>query len=142
MPNVTIMSVRRKSHGGFTMLELTAALFILTVGLFGVISMYQFGIAKMHAINESAVAMSAIQNEIETLRSIPFAEIENVENAPFRSSTPITAKLVNATPTVTISDYGEPSRSLKKVTVALIWTGEHGRTIEKRITTLISDRGK
>ena len=123
------------------MLELIAALFILSVGLFGVIEMYHFGITKMHVINESAVAMRAVQNEVETLRSIPFAELVNVENGPVRSVTPAAAKLVNATPTVTIRDYEGSSQSIKEVVVSMKWTGEHGRTIEKRVTTLIAGRG-
>jgi len=125
---------------GFALLELIAALFILTMGMFGVVQMYLFGLDKMRAMNETAVAMRAIQNEVETVRAMPFDELRNVEAGPFRSETPETAELVNAVPAVTIRDYDGGARRLKEVTVSIRWTGEHGRTITKRVTTLIADK--
>ena len=76
-----------RNQSGVTLLELTAALFVLTVGMFGVIQMYHFGLDKMHALNESAVAMEAIQNEVETMRSLPYSELRNNNRALFVSET-------------------------------------------------------
>lgn len=129
-----------KSQSGVTLLELTAALFVLTVGMFGVIRMYHFGLNKMHALNESAVATEAIQNEVETLRSLPFSELRNTKRGHFVSETPALSRLVNATPSVTISDFPGGPRRLKEVTVSIKWTGENGRTIQKKVTTLVRDK--
>ncbi len=129
-----------RNESGVTLIELTAALFVLTVGMFGVIQMYHYGLGKMHALNESAVAMEAIQNEIETLRSLPFSQLRNTDSGPFVSETPTLASLVNATPSVTIKDFAAGPKRLKEVTVSIRWTGENGRTIEKKVTTLIGDR--
>jgi len=126
---------------GFALIELIAALFILTVGMFGVIQMYHFGMAKMCAMNESSIAIRAVRNEVETLRAVPFDELQNVESGPFRSEMPAVAELGNVVPAVTIKDYGDGTQRLKEVTVAVEWTGEHGRTIRKRVTTLIADKG-
>ncbi len=123
------------------MLELTLALFILTVGVFGTIQMFHFGIAKMYAVNEANLAMRAIQNEMETLRSLPFSELGNVEDGPFVSDSGEAAKLMNAEPRVAIRDHGDPALRLKEVTVRMAWTGEHGRRIEKHVSTLIADKG-
>ncbi len=128
-------------HSGFALIELIAALFILTIGLFGVIQMYRFGLSKMRAMNESVIAIRAIQNEVETLRAMRFDELENADAAPFRSETPAATELANATCAVTICDYGDGGLPLKEVTVTLRWTGEHGRTITKSVKTLIADRG-
>ena len=130
-----------RKNTGFALIELIAALFILTVGMFGVIQMYHFGMAKMRAMNESDVAIRAVRNEIETLRSVPFDELQNVEDVPFRNETPAMADLVNVVPAVTVKDYGDGVGRLKEVTVAIAWTGEHGRTIRKSVTTLIADKG-
>ncbi len=126
---------------GFALIELITALFILTIGMFGVIQMYHFGLAKMQAMNESAVAIRAVRNEVETLRAIPFDKLQNVEAAPFRSETPAMAELVNVVPAVAIKDYDGRAKRLKEVTVAITWTGEHGRTIKKSVTTLVADKG-
>ena len=130
-----------KDRAGTTLIELVAALFVITIGLFGVIEMYHFGIDKMHALNEYKIAMRAVQNEIETLRALPFSELRNTDDGDFRSETPEVATLVNATPEVIITDYTGTENRLKHVEVSLKWTGEHGRTIEKRVTTLIADKG-
>jgi hypothetical protein len=122
------------------MLELTLALFILTVGVFGMIQMFHFGIAKMRTVNEANLAMRAIQNEMETLRALPFSELQDVAGGPFVSDSGEADKLMNAEPLVTIRDHGDPALRLKEVTVRVAWTGEHGRRIEKRVSTLIADK--
>jgi len=139
--------VRRRRNGdgalrGFTLLELACALFILTGGLFGVITMYHFGISKTRAINEYAIAMRAIENEVETLRAHPFSELADVEGGPFITEPNELDMLVNARPTVTVRDDFEGLSGLKRVIVTIAWTGENGRTIRKSITTLIADKGK
>jgi len=130
-----------QSQHGSPMLELTVALFILTVGVFGVIQMFHFGLDKMRAMNEANLAMRVLQNETEALRAVPFEQLQNQEDGPFLGDASEAAKLMNAEPRVTIRDYGEPALRLKEVTVRVAWTGEHGRRIEKRLTTLIGDKG-
>ncbi len=132
------MVTRRQA--GFMLMELTVAFSILMVGLFGVIVMYNFGTAKLEALRESSIALGAIENELETLRARPYAALENVAQGAFVSETPQLATLVNARPSVTISDYGDSALRLKEVTVRVVWTGEHGRRIEKSMVTLIGDR--
>jgi hypothetical protein len=94
----------------------------------------------MHAMNENAIAMRALQNEIETLRSLPFDELTEVRAAPFRSVTPEVSKLVNARAVVTVRPDREYAR-LRRVTASIAWSGEYGRTIRKGLTTLIADKG-
>jgi hypothetical protein len=103
--------------------------------------MYHYGLGKMHALNESAVAMEAVQNEIEMLRSLPFSRLRDTDSGRFVSDTSTFSSLVNATPSVTIKDFARGPRRLKEVTVSVRWTGENGRTIEKKVTTLIGDKG-
>jgi len=129
-----------KNQSGISLIELTTALFVLTVGMFGVIQMYHFGLNKMHALNETKIAVHALQNEIETLRSLPFSELRNTNEGSFVSDTPALSRLVDAKPRVTIADYGDPSKRLKHVTVSIRWVGENGRTIQKTVTTLIADK--
>lgn len=131
---------KTKARQGFMLIELVVALFILAVGLFGVIEIFHFGLGKLHATQESRIAMRAVQNEIETLRGMPFDELAAAEDAPFVSETPEMERLVNVRAGVTIRDYPEGEGKLREVTVTVVWTGEKGRRIEKRLTTLVAGR--
>ncbi len=132
----------RRASEGFSLLELTAALFVLVVGMFGAIQMYRVGVDKTQALSEAAIAVSAVQNELEALRTLPFDALRNTENGRFLSETPALGKLANAAPWVVIADYDGDRPGLKQVTVSVRWTGEHGRAIEKSVTTLIGDKGR
>jgi Tfp pilus assembly protein PilE len=128
-------------QAGFTLLELVAAFFILSVGVFGAMTMYHFGIAKTKAVSENRAVLNAIQNEVECLRALPFGELENRQAGPFLATSPTFKRLVNVTPALTIRDYPGVEGRLKEVTAQIRWTGEHGRTIAKSVTTLIADTG-
>ncbi len=132
----------RGNQKGFSLIELSAALFILTVGLFGVIQMYHFGLDKLNAVREFTLATQAIQNEIETLRTMPFSSLENGERQGFIAAVPELETLVQVSPTVSIRDFIEGRGEVKEVTVRIKWIGEHGRVIEKSLTTLIADKGR
>ena len=125
-------------RAGIALVELVTALFVLTAGLFGAMQMYHFCLSKTRALNESALALHTLANELETVRALPFAELKNGEALPFRSRTPALEELVNAEGTVRIEDYAP---GLKQVTVRIRWTGEHGRTVAKQLVTLIADKG-
>jgi len=58
-------------NSGFSLIELTCAMFIISLGLFAVVHVYLQGIEKMRAIDEYETALCALNNEIETLRALP-----------------------------------------------------------------------
>lgn len=130
------------ANAGFSLLELTAAIFVLTVGMFGAVQMYHVGVSKAGAVREAATAATAIDNELETLRATPFEALENGEHGQFVSETPALNSLFKAQPKVLIADYDAEHPDLKRVTVSVRWVGEHGRGIEKGVTTLIADKGR
>ncbi len=137
---LSLLSVPTKHANGFSLIELTTAIAVLMVGMLGVTSMYHFGADKMTALNESRIAVQAVQNEIESLRSLSFDKLRNGQDLSFVSTTPLTEKLPRAKSLVTIQDYEDPAKKIKKVTVSIKWTGENGRIITKSSTTLISDK--
>lgn len=123
------------------MIELTAAIFVLAMGTFGTIQIYNVGTAKAAVVNEAAIAASALGNELETLRALPFDELDARAGQPFLSTTPLLKNLPEVSTHVAVHD-DEPGRAdLKQVTVTVRWSGEHGRVIEKGLTTLIADKG-
>ena len=133
-------SAIRNATVGFSLIELVAALFVLSVGLLGTVQVYHFGLDKIRAVRENAIATRAVQNEVETLRALPYSRLSDRENAPFLSSTPDLDRLVNATPAVAVRPCADPALRVKEVTVSLRWTGDNARTMKRAVTTLIADK--
>ena len=131
-----------KGHAaGFSLLELTAALFVITVGLFGAMQMYFHGAAKLRAVNQSALAMRSVENELETLRALPFDELDDATERSFVTDTSEIVELLGAQASVTIQDYDETTLPLKQISAIVEWRGENGRLIRKSVTTLVGKRG-
>lgn len=139
MPGGAVQSARR--NGGWSLVELMTALFVLSLGLMGVIQTYHFGLDKIRTMRESGIATRIVQNEVETLRALPFSALDDRKNAPFISPAPGLERLVNGTPALTIRPHPDPALRLKEATVSLRWSGDNGRTMERSATTLIADKG-
>lgn len=121
---------------GAVLVEMMCAIFIITVGVFGALQMYSLALGGAKAVNEYGIAGRALTNEIETLRVLPFERLENGRH-PFQSKTPDLKRLVRNSTSVEIADYpGTPD--LKSIKTVVRWTGEHGRIIEKQLSTLIA----
>ena len=95
---------------------------------------------KIIVIGEYAAADLAIENEIETLRALPFAALGVGESQSFLSNTPAAAKLPKSEGRVSISDRSGNTLGLRQVTVRFSWTGEHGRKIQRQSTTIIANK--
>ncbi len=136
MPNART----RARRAGYTLVELVAALSVFSVGLLGTVTSYHFAVDRIRTMRESAIAMRAVQNEMETLRALPYAALTDRTDAPLASVNPDLDQLVWAAPTVTIRSYLDGALPVKEVTVAVVWRGDNGRPIRKSITTLIADK--
>ena len=137
VPETPKLTLRGKQ--GFSLLELTAALSLLTLGVSGTIQMYFFSVAKTQAIQEGTIAFRAATNEVEALRGQPFSELEPVAERPFVTNTPELVTLHQAHSTVQILDRSSEGVALREIAARVTWVGEHGRRIEKRVTTLMTD---
>ena len=132
---------RFRHNRGASLLELTCALFVVTLGAFGALHMYMLGMDKTKNVHEYDIAMQALNNEVETLRAVAFDELTVGKELPFVSETPAAERLINVERRAAIVDKTGDTRGLKQVRVHIRWTGEHGRTIEKHLTTLIAKKG-
>lgn len=127
----------RKCDTGFTLLELTCALFVITVAGFGAIQLYTLGLDKIAEMREFDVASEVLRNEIEVLRARPFASLE--DGMALQSSTPAMESLHRPEMKVAVAPGAVPG--LKEVTVSLHWQSRHGRFIERSLATRIAAKG-
>ena len=123
---------------GFMLVEATAALFVIAIGIYGTIEMMQVGARTLHVTQEHTIAGRALQNEIETLRGLPFDTLELGYRREFASSTPELAMLMHVKTRVTVREHDGAGGSLVEVRVRLRWTTEHARRVERSVTTLIA----
>jgi len=129
------------SHAaGVSLLEILAALFVFSIGLLGSLKMYDVMLDKVRAMRENDIAVCALQNEMETLRAMPFEALAERTGAPFVSHTPDIEQLVQVLPTVDVRPYGQPALALKEVHISVRWRGDNGRVIEKTLSTLIGKK--
>ena len=129
----------RHQHG-FSLIELVAALLVLSIGLLGVVQSYHYGIDKIRTMREASIAGRAVQDQIEALRTMPFADLTDRDKAALVDPAPDLSQLVNATPALTIRPYSGSALRLKEVEVSIRWTGDNGRTMKRSATTLIADK--
>jgi prepilin-type N-terminal cleavage/methylation domain-containing protein len=132
------MNTRMKDIHGFSLTELVVALAVMSIGLGGALTMITYGMSKLIAVDEYAIAHTAVQNEIETLRAGPFDDLIIGEHITFRSTTAQLERLPDAQPRVVVRDTD--TAGLKEITVSVAWRGDNGRRIERSVTTLLADR--
>lgn len=128
---------KRQNNRGFTLLELTCALFVISVAGFGAIQMYSIGMDKILAMREGDVALAVLRSELELLRAQPFDAL--AARTDFQAANPALETLYHAEAAITVGDSDTPG--LKTVTVSLRWQSRSGRWIARSLTTLIADKG-
>lgn len=133
------MRQSRFAHAhGFALAEAVTALFVVAVGLFGSFQMFQFYVKEIRAVNEFGTASRIIRNEIETLRALPFDAIEAGAGRSFISTSPESGALAEIRAFTDVTpDPALPAR-LKRITAVVRWRSERGRSVERRLTTVVS----
>jgi hypothetical protein len=126
----------KKRNQGFSLLELTCAIFVVTVAGFGSIQLYSIGMDKIVMMQEYDVATVQLRNEVERLRSLPFdALVDGMAGAP------PSATLETLHDPVLAIKTSERAPGLREVVVTLTWQSRGGRAITRELTTLIADHG-
>ena len=127
---------KRRHNAGFSLLEFTCALFVITVAGFGSIQLYSIGMNKIVMMREYDMATVTLRNEVERLRALPYATLADGMAA---SSTQ--ADLETLHEAVFAINVSERASGLREVAVALTWQSRGGRSITRELTTLIADKG-
>jgi hypothetical protein len=127
-------------RAGLAMVEMVTALFIVSFGVFSVLTMYHVGISKARALKSHQQVMNALQNEIAGLRAVPFDALPSSWQGGFRESAPSFQGLVGAKPRLRIRPLEKGRTDLLEIRASIRWRGENGRMIEKSLATLIADK--
>lgn len=126
---------RHSQTSGFTLLELTCALFVITTAGFGALQLYNVGLERIMEIGELDVATETLRNEMEHTRLLPFDQLQDREG--FTNPSPALDRLHEATVAIEVS---EVSPSLKVVNVTLRWQSRHGRWITRSLATRVASQ--
>ena len=137
-----ILSSKNK---GFTLIELIIAIFILSVGILGVLGMFPLGIQVAKSSEMATVATQLAQAKTEEIISQPYQEIfigEVIESplpSPFNAYTRET-KASYVDPLLDLQEIGI-DKGIKKIEVTVSWESPLGVT-EKNIQmiTLINQK--
>ena len=133
------MSGARRNNPGFSLLELTTAIFLLTTCAFGMVQMFHVGVQSARTENERQIALRAIENELETLRATPTQQLALGDKLPFRSVTRELETLRLATPQVVISRDSE--LPLFHVRASVRWITQNGHATSAALEMLIAIEG-
>ncbi len=134
-------SALKSSSSGFSLLEMIAAIAIVTSGVFATIQMMQHSLASSRVFIETQAVTTALQNEIEALRAMKFSELSDRQNAAFIHAPEGLDRLVDVQPSLTIQPAPDGTPGLKEVCVHIAWKVAKGPRIAKSLQTLIADRG-
>ncbi len=126
----------RPNNGGTSLIELTCAVFLLTLGIFGALTLHLRAMDGTRGLQQQAVALDAARNEIETLRAADFASLTPGAEQPFRTADSLTSRLFDGRGTVAISETPVPD--LVEVSAEVLWKADTGRQARVALTTRIA----
>jgi len=72
--------MRMRRDAGLTILELTIAIVVITVGLLTLIAVFPIAIRAIHTARETDIAYSSIRAKLDEMRSVPFYDPNNPTN--------------------------------------------------------------
>lgn len=123
-------------QSGSTLIELTCALFLVTMGVFGAMTLHLRAMDGTRGLQQEAIALQALRNEIETLRAADFDSLVPGEELPFRTADGLVERLFLGQGAVQITPTASPD--LMEVSAQVVWKADSGRRAHQRLTTRIA----
>jgi len=99
---------------GFTMIEVLVGIALLTFGLLVVAQMQIMTIITNSQANQRTTAITLAQDKLETLRALPYS---NIENPPLSDSSGVYTRSWTV-------ENNIPGNNMKRVTVTVSWQGK------------------
>jgi type II secretory pathway pseudopilin PulG len=129
-----------KKKGGFSLLELAAAIGIFSVGILTVVTIFQKGILQTAMLYEEEIALETAESIIEHFRAkgLPGGCLEEFE-IPLPESLEAAKFLRNLHISLSVRDFEPQSQGLKEITLGLSWQNFGHRKRQITLTTLMAD---
>ena len=124
--------LKRGPLTGFALTELIAALFVLSVGVFGTLTLYYTGMERMRAQQQEPMAMAVLHHEMEPVHTMDAADLEAWSTA--ETEPPGMQHLADAEIERQVT---ERDGELFEVSAVVRWRGAGGRSMERSLTTLV-----
>jgi len=133
----TFVKLFFSKHSGTSLVSALTAFVVLALGIFAVGSAIHAQFSFLNQNSESAIAALAAQEEIEAIRGMSYNTILGLGTS-FQSSGFVYLK--NPVGSLTIdSIYG--SGDIRRVTATVTWSSVTGRTMQKKLATLVTRNG-
>ncbi|MFP4172668.1 MAG: hypothetical protein ACLFV4_07120 [Candidatus Hydrogenedentota bacterium] len=124
--------LKRGPSSGLALTELIGALFVLSVGVFGTLTLYYTGMDRMRAQQQEGMAMAVLHYEMEPVHAM------NAEDLEAWSATETGAPGLQDLAEAKIErGMAERDGNLYEVWAVLRWRGAGGRLMERSLTTLV-----
>jgi Tfp pilus assembly protein PilV len=146
---------RSRSDGGFTILEVALATFVMAFGISTSIIALQMGFKAINVARDETLASQIMQSEIERLRLWPWSKttptgvVDSIAELPATETVPLASTFVSnaaitsrfsVTRTVT-NDPSDTTRNVRYITVTVAWNSYDGRPHSRNFTTLYAKDG-
>jgi len=135
----------RFGNGGFTIIEVAMATFVMAFGIASSIIAMQAGFKQIDLARGTTIAAQVLQSEMERLRMMSWTmisalpETESFDGSIYFSANPEVAGRYTITRKVT-ANADEPA-DIKDLTVVVRWQGYDGRWHERSFTAIYARNG-
>ena len=144
-PTRFALSKVRRRTGGFTIVEVAMAAFVLAFGIATSIIAMQAGFKQIDLARGTTIAAQIVQSEMERLRMMSWTAIsalpgsESFDGATYFSANPDIAGKYTITRTVAANAV-HPA-DIKDLTVSVSWWGYDGRSHSRSFTAIYAQNG-
>jgi len=129
------------SRKGYTLVEVLISMVVLGIALVSVAMVFAQSTFMMVDIRQKAVAAECVQDEIEAIRSMSYADILLLNGTAFVAPAPPgIARFKNPVGAITV-DNPLGLNNIRRVTVTVGWTSSSGAAMSRSLATLVTKSG-
>lgn len=128
------------TNAGTILIELIIVCFLIGVGVVAVYSALLYGSKVTVRSGHLTRAAQIVSQEMEIIRSAPYANLTTPYNGAFIGATDGVAELPQGTANLTTIYEDSPTNTIKRATVTVSWL-EKSQTRQVQFTTFVVDQG-
>jgi hypothetical protein len=126
--------LREKS--GLATVETITAIFILSVVGYGCFQLFHVSMNHNRVSQERSLAMRAMKNEWERLKSIPLDQLPREDGRSFSLEMPEIESLMNQSTRIEVKSLDQPMTDAYSIVLHVSWTGFTSRPMSETLETI------